>query len=165
LGEYSGMLLWEMRDLKKMKKYWQKFHQLSENLSSISPALCAVFVSPYDSLKVDHRKQSMFEGLPFKDCLPINIACPQVTYPHRSEKLSVPRMIVAEAPLTRRYFITNAVHTVPSFSYNRPVQLKHATNHVLTRVLIQAMNVDYLLSRETSTTKRILAKFKPSECC
>ncbi|KAM3177519.1 hypothetical protein ACTXT7_004391 [Hymenolepis weldensis] len=69
--------------------------------------------------------------------LQINIVCPQVTYPHRSEKLSVPRMIVAEAPLTRRYFITNAVHTVPSFSYNRPDQLKHAHNHDLTRVLIQ----------------------------
>ncbi|KAM3183811.1 hypothetical protein ACTXT7_009626 [Hymenolepis weldensis] len=27
-------------------------------------------------------------------------------------------MIVAEAPLTRRYFITNAVYTVPSFLYN-----------------------------------------------
>ncbi|KAM3182941.1 hypothetical protein ACTXT7_011333 [Hymenolepis weldensis] len=55
------------------------------------------------------------------DSLPINIVYPQVTYPHRSEKLTnVPRMIVAEAPLTRRYYITNTVHTVPSFSYSRP---------------------------------------------
>ncbi|KAM3171384.1 hypothetical protein ACTXT7_016729, partial [Hymenolepis weldensis] len=50
-------------------------------------------------------------------------------------------MIVAEAPLTRRYFITNAAYTVPSFSYNRPDQLKHAHNQDLMRVLIEAMNI------------------------
>ncbi|KAM3186246.1 hypothetical protein ACTXT7_004703 [Hymenolepis weldensis] len=47
---------------------------------------------------------------------------------------------VAEAPLTRRYCITNAVYTAPSFSYYRPDQLKHA--HDLTRALIQAMNIN-----------------------
>ncbi|KAM3172123.1 hypothetical protein ACTXT7_015199, partial [Hymenolepis weldensis] len=71
------------------------------------------------------------------DFLPINVVCTQVAHPHRSEKLSVPRMIVAEAPLTLRYFRISTVYAVPSFSYNRPVQLKHAHNHVLTRVLIQ----------------------------
>ncbi|KAM3178901.1 hypothetical protein ACTXT7_001648 [Hymenolepis weldensis] len=61
-------------------------------------------------------------------------------------------MVVAEEPLTRRYFITNAVHTVPSISYKRPVQLKHAHNHVLTRVLIQAMNINSLSNTYTTHT-------------
>ncbi|KAM3172393.1 hypothetical protein ACTXT7_014643 [Hymenolepis weldensis] len=68
-------------------------------------------------------------------------------------------MIVAEAPLTRRYFITNAVHTVSSFSYNRPVQLKHAHNHDLTRVLIQAMNINSLSN--TYTLQKVVTN-KPS---
>ncbi|VUZ55924.1 unnamed protein product [Hymenolepis diminuta] len=34
-------------------------------------------------------------------------------------------MIVAEAQLTRRYFGTSPVHTIPSFTYSRLVQLKH----------------------------------------
>ncbi|VUZ45272.1 unnamed protein product [Hymenolepis diminuta] len=34
----------------------------------------------------------------------INIACPQVAHPRRSEKLSLPRMTVAETPLTWLYW-------------------------------------------------------------
>ncbi|KAM3180845.1 hypothetical protein ACTXT7_015516 [Hymenolepis weldensis] len=83
------------------------------------------------------------------DFLSINIVCPQVAHPQRSEKLSIPRMMVAEAPLTLRYFRTSPVHTVPPFSYNRPVQLKHAHNHFLTRVLIQVMNINSLSNAPT----------------
>ncbi|VUZ50149.1 unnamed protein product [Hymenolepis diminuta] len=54
-------------------------------------------------------------------------------------------MIVAEAPLARRYFGTSPVHTIPSFSYNRPVQLKHTYNYVLMHVLIQVTNIKSLL--------------------
>ncbi|VUZ55293.1 unnamed protein product [Hymenolepis diminuta] len=41
-------------------------------------------------------------------------------------------------------FGTNPIHTVPSFSYNRPVQLNHTCNYVLTRVLIQMTNINSL---------------------
>ncbi|VUZ47868.1 unnamed protein product [Hymenolepis diminuta] len=34
--------------------------------------------------------------------------------------------------------------TIPSFSYNRPVHLKHTYNYVLTRVLIQVTNINSL---------------------
>ncbi|KAM3172316.1 hypothetical protein ACTXT7_014785 [Hymenolepis weldensis] len=67
--------------------------------------------------------------------LRINIVRPQVAHPHRLEKLSIPRMIVAEATLTRQYFGTSHVHTVPSFSYNRPVQLSLARHIFLCSLL------------------------------
>ncbi|VUZ41367.1 unnamed protein product [Hymenolepis diminuta] len=53
-------------------------------------------------------------------------------------------MLVAEAPLTRLCLRTSPIHTVSSFSYNRPVQLKHTYNYVHTRVLIQVTNVNSL---------------------
>ncbi|VUZ41813.1 unnamed protein product [Hymenolepis diminuta] len=51
-------------------------------------------------------------------------------------------MIAAEASLTRLCLWTSLVYPVPSFSYNRPVQLKHKYNNVLTRVLIQVSNIN-----------------------
>ncbi|KAM3181239.1 hypothetical protein ACTXT7_014754 [Hymenolepis weldensis] len=89
--------------------------------------------------------------------LQINIVCPQVAQPHRREKLSVPRMVVAEAPLTRRCLGTSPVHSVPSFSYNRPVQSKRAHNHVLTRILIQVMNINCLSIRARHTRTETVA--------
>ncbi|VUZ53594.1 unnamed protein product [Hymenolepis diminuta] len=74
----------------------------------------------------------------------INIVFPQVAHSRQSEKLSVPWMVVTEALLTWRCFGTSPVHTVPSFSYNRPVQLKHTYSYVLMRVLIQVMNINNL---------------------
>ncbi|KAM3171280.1 hypothetical protein ACTXT7_016927, partial [Hymenolepis weldensis] len=56
------------------------------------------------------------------------------------------------APLTQRYFITNAVYTVPSLPYNCPDQLKHAHNHDLLRVLIEAMNINSLSDTYTPAT-------------
>ncbi|KAM3183954.1 hypothetical protein ACTXT7_009323 [Hymenolepis weldensis] len=76
--------------------------------------------------------------------LRINIVCHQVARPYRSEKLSVSRMVVAEAQLIQRYFGTSPVHAIPSSSYNRPVQLKHTYNYVLTRALIQLTNINSL---------------------
>ncbi|VUZ47881.1 unnamed protein product [Hymenolepis diminuta] len=70
--------------------------------------------------------------------------CPQVVHPHRSGKLSLPQVIVAEAALTQQCFGTSPVHTTPSFSYNRFAQLKHTYNYVHTRVLIQVTNVNNL---------------------
>ncbi|VUZ55480.1 unnamed protein product, partial [Hymenolepis diminuta] len=40
--------------------------------------------------------------------------------------------------------LTSPVCTVPSFSYNRPDQLKHAYNYILMRVLIQVTIINSL---------------------
>ncbi|VUZ55055.1 unnamed protein product [Hymenolepis diminuta] len=59
-------------------------------------------------------------------------------------------MIAAEAQLTRRCFETSPVHNIPSFSYNRPVQLNYTYDYVLTRVLIQLTN-RHSFSKHTQT--------------
>ncbi|KAM3176829.1 hypothetical protein ACTXT7_005741 [Hymenolepis weldensis] len=102
--------------------------------------------------------------------LPINIVCPQVAHPHRSEKLSVPRMIVAEAQLTQRCFEISSVHTFPSISYNPPVQLKHIYNYVFTRVLIQLTNINSLSLHTTHTHRlslvgHIFLRYLPQFSC
>ncbi|KAM3175435.1 hypothetical protein ACTXT7_008543 [Hymenolepis weldensis] len=56
---------------------------------------------------------------------------------------------------------TKAVYTVPSFSYNRPVQLKHAHNHDLTRVFIQVMNINILSNTHMKTQIRVINKPSP----
>ncbi|VUZ53593.1 unnamed protein product, partial [Hymenolepis diminuta] len=38
-------------------------------------------------------------------------------------------------------------HTVPSFSYNRPAQLKHTYNYVLMRILVQVTIINRLPTR------------------
>ncbi|VUZ52476.1 unnamed protein product [Hymenolepis diminuta] len=43
---------------------------------------------------------------------------------------------------------TSPVHAVSSFSYNRPVKLKHTYNYVLTRVLIQVTIINSLPERD-----------------
>ncbi|VUZ54581.1 unnamed protein product [Hymenolepis diminuta] len=69
--------------------------------------------------------------------------CPRLAYFHRSKKLSIARMIVAETPLSRLLLIS-PVCTVPSFSYNRPAQLQRTYNYVLIRVLIQVTIINNL---------------------
>ncbi|VUZ41907.1 unnamed protein product [Hymenolepis diminuta] len=82
----------------------------------------------------------------------INIVCHQVAHPHQSEKLSVPRMTVAGTRLTRLILGTSPVHTVPSFSYNRPLQLEHTYNYVLTRLTnISSLLIHTNTHRETIT--------------
>ncbi|KAM3172830.1 hypothetical protein ACTXT7_013737 [Hymenolepis weldensis] len=60
------------------------------------------------------------------DSLPINIMCPQVTHPHRSEK---PTKCTSDdscrGTADSAFFQNQRCHTVPSFPYNHPVQLKH----------------------------------------
>ncbi|VUZ39458.1 unnamed protein product [Hymenolepis diminuta] len=63
-------------------------------------------------------------------------------------------MIVVEAPPTRLCLGTSPVNTVPSFSYKHPVQLKPTYNYVLTRVLIQVMNINSL-SKHARHTQRL----------
>ncbi|VUZ46524.1 unnamed protein product [Hymenolepis diminuta] len=62
---------------------------------------------------------------------------------HRSEKVSIPRMIVAKTPLSWLLLIS-PVCTIPSFSYDHPVQLKHAYNYILMRVFTQLTIIDSL---------------------
>ncbi|VUZ39043.1 unnamed protein product, partial [Hymenolepis diminuta] len=83
----------------------------------------------------------------------INIVCPQVAYSHRSGKLNVPRMIIAETPLIRLYLETCPVHTVPSFSYNRLVQLKH------TQLWHHAFQYTHTLSGRLSLIRHIFLRF------
>ncbi|VUZ51127.1 unnamed protein product [Hymenolepis diminuta] len=62
-------------------------------------------------------------------------------------------MVVAEAQLTRRCFGSSPVHTIPSFSFNRPVQLKHTYNYVITCILIHThTHTDCRLSDTSSLT-------------
>ncbi|VUZ42769.1 unnamed protein product [Hymenolepis diminuta] len=49
-------------------------------------------------------------------------------------------MVVVNRPLSPLC----PVCTVPSFSYNRPVQLKHAYNYILMRVLTQVTVINSL---------------------
>ncbi|VUZ43617.1 unnamed protein product, partial [Hymenolepis diminuta] len=56
---------------------------------------------------------------------------------HRSEKVSIPRTIVADTAWSA-LLLASLVYTGPSFSYNRPDQLKHAYDYILMRVLIQS---------------------------
>ncbi|KAM3176167.1 hypothetical protein ACTXT7_007039 [Hymenolepis weldensis] len=69
--------------------------------------------------------------------LPINILCPQVTYPNRSEKL------------TKLSSDNSCRGTADSAC---PDQLKHAHNHDLMRVLIEALNINSLSSTYTPST-------------
>ncbi|VUZ52632.1 unnamed protein product [Hymenolepis diminuta] len=72
-------------------------------------------------------------------------------------------MIVAEPPLTRLCLGTSPVYAVPSFFYNRLVQLKHTYNYVLMCVLIQVTNINSL-SIHTHRDCRLsdISSFTPS---
>ncbi|VUZ52756.1 unnamed protein product, partial [Hymenolepis diminuta] len=59
---------------------------------------------------------------------------------HRSEKVSIPRTIVADTAWSA-LLLASLVSSGPSFSCNRPDQLKHAYGYILMRVLTQS--VDY----------------------
>ncbi|VUZ54221.1 unnamed protein product [Hymenolepis diminuta] len=70
-------------------------------------------------------------------------------------------MIVTEAPLTQPCLRTSPIHTLPSLSYNRPVQIKHTYNYVLTRVLIQ-VTIQYNTIHTRTHTERLSLVFAPS---
>ncbi|VUZ54666.1 unnamed protein product, partial [Hymenolepis diminuta] len=58
---------------------------------------------------------------------------------HRSEKVSIPRTIVADTAWLA-LLLASLVCTDPSFSSNRPDQLKHAYDYILMRVLTQSLH-------------------------
>ncbi|VUZ40637.1 unnamed protein product, partial [Hymenolepis diminuta] len=58
---------------------------------------------------------------------------------HRSEKVSIPRTIVADTTWSS-LILTSLISTGPSFSYNRPDQLRHAYGFAPMRVLTQSLD-------------------------
>ncbi|VUZ44752.1 unnamed protein product [Hymenolepis diminuta] len=69
---------------------------------------------------------------------------------HRSEKISIPRTIVADTAWSA-LLLASLVCTGPSFSYNRPDQLKRAYNHILMRVLTRSVGYKQPSMRHTDT--------------
>ncbi|VUZ43308.1 unnamed protein product, partial [Hymenolepis diminuta] len=71
---------------------------------------------------------------------------------HLSEKVSISRTIVADTAWSA-LLLASLACTGPSFSYNRPDQLKHAYDYILMRVPPKVLIINSLHQTHTKTPR------------
>ncbi|KAM3180382.1 hypothetical protein ACTXT7_016394 [Hymenolepis weldensis] len=87
--------------------------------------------------------------------LSINMVCPQVAHPHRSEKLTKCTSDDSCRGTADSALFQNQCCPHCPFLFLQPSRpVKHAHNHVLTRVLIQVMKKDSLSNTHTPSKHR-----------